>query len=101
MNRQLNQKKAAPSSKPGKWDKPLRTAHVTKAGPGRKAKASANSHAPRTMVAPMPLKKLRANIGGNRDGFDVVNRRIWREGEPMHIVRPVRAARIAAKSEAT
>lgn len=95
--------KARPKSKPGAWDRPEREASHTKTGPGRKAKASAQhlrtavrDLAPLTMAAPVSRTKLRANVGGNRDGFNVVRRRIWREGEPVHIVKPVRAARLAA-----
>ena len=36
--RQLKGPKAPPRGKPGKWEKPGRVIHVTKKGPGRKAK---------------------------------------------------------------
>lgn len=86
-------KKAPPKSKPGAWDKPPLEASATKKGPGRKAKGSTDCSARRTLVAPPLLKKLRANIGHNP--FDT-KRRVWRDGEPMHVVKPVRAARRAA-----
>ena len=95
-------KKAAPRRKPGKWDKPERQAHATKAGPGRKAAKSHDASAPRVMVAPEPTRKLLANVGGSDDGGRLPfknDRRVWREGEPVHIVRPARAARLTAKRE--
>jgi hypothetical protein len=61
----------------------------TKRGPGRKAHGSANAKAPLTMVAPISRKLLRADVGRGP-------RRIWREGEPVHIFQPVRTARRAA-----
>lgn len=75
--------KAQPKSKPGAWDRPEREASHTKTGPGRKAKASA-SKAPRVEKAPAS----RALLPGMRSK--------WRYMEPVHIVKPVRAARIAA-----
>lgn len=87
--------KAAPKSKPGKWDKPALEVSATKKGPGRKAPKSHNAKAPRVMVAPEPSKKLIANIGGPHPLYET--RRVWRDREPVHIVKPVRAARLAAK----
>jgi hypothetical protein len=50
--------KAAPKSKPGKWDRPERQISCTKKGPGRKAKASA-SNAPRTAAAAQEARRER------------------------------------------
>ena len=95
--------KAAPKSRPGAWDKPERQAHATKNGPGRKATNGGVQNAPRTAAAPVPLKKLRANVGRvdfKHPGWYAGERRVWREGEPVHVVKPNRAARIAAKKAA-
>lgn len=90
--------KAAPRSVPGKWDKPERQVSATKKGPGRKAPASSDREAPRTAAAPRPLKKPIANVG--RNPIDR-SRRVWRAGEPVHIVKPVRATHAeAARNEA-
>jgi hypothetical protein len=69
-----------------------RTATATKKGPGRKARASFDGRAPSTMAAPESRRKLRANVG--RNPVDQT-RRVWRDGEPVHIVKPVRSARRA------
>lgn len=81
-------KKAPPKLTARKYSKPLRNSSHTKTGPGRKAHASADLKAPRTQVAPVPLKRLPAIVGREP-------RRIWRDGEPVHVVKPVRAERRA------
>ena len=81
-----------------------RQASHTKRGPGRKAHCSHNPKAPRTMVPPLP-RKLQGNVGRNvlltyhgvQFWTPASQRRVWREGEPVHIAKPVRAARIAAE----
>ena len=83
--------KAPPKSQPVPYTKPVRNASHTKSGPGRRAHRSADADAPRKAVAPQPEKKLRANVG--RDFFD--ERRVWKDGEPVHVVKPVRAHRAA------
>lgn len=95
---QSKRPKAKPASKPGAWDTPERQAHATKKGPGRKAATSHRAKAPRTAVAPQPLKKLLANVGRIPNSTE---RRVWRAGEPVHIVKPVRAARAAAARDAS
>lgn len=72
----------------------MREPSHTKAGPGRKAHKSKNSAAPRTKTAPVLTKPLPANVGREP-------RRVWRDGEPVHIVKPVRAQRRARDEEAT
>lgn len=100
--------KAKPSKPPMKAHKYTeREVSATKKGPGRRPLTSGHGdYAARTAVAPAPLKKLHANVGRNSDvriaatrqldSWYPGERRVWRHGEPMHIVKPVRAARIAA-----
>ena len=96
--RQRKEAKAAPASKPGKWDKPPLEVSATKKGPGRKAPSSKNAAAPLTVSGRRPKTAI-ANVGRRTRiaGLPKSDRRFWRENEPVHIVKPVRAARLAAK----
>ena len=56
---------------------------------------------PKCMTAPERVHRRHGVVFGSPPLVGQNPRRVWRDGEPVHVVKPVRAARIAAARKAT